>query len=122
MTTKISGSGFEEWKQRRQERGLDLTSDDQAYRAYVDQALGLSAQESAGVVTSGDPGAVDLSEGASVSDDQLYGAYRSELDGSASRRRAEEDARQARRDRKAEHALHARVAGYPPREQYRGDV
>ncbi len=108
------GRGFERWLAKRQT--APQTTDDRVYAQYLDQALGLSAQREAGRTHSGVPGGPDPSEG--ISDDRLYARFRSELDGSAARRRAEDQARQERRDRQEEHRRHAREMGFPTRAQY----
>lgn len=115
MTSK-TGSGYEAWKAR---RAAKAATDEEAYRQYVDAATGATAQENAGRVNTGEPGmgSVDLSE-ADLSDDELYAAYRSQLDGSADRRRAEQSARQERQDRAQEHRRHAQHHGTPEPTQY----
>lgn len=108
------GKGFERWLAKRQT--APQTTDDRAYEQYLEKAKGLTAQREAGRTHSEVPGGPDPSAG--VSDDRLYARYRSELDGSAARRRAEETARQERRDRQEEHRRHAREMGFPTRAQY----
>ncbi len=106
--TQTPAERFESWKKR---RWSAQTSDDAAYESYVDQALGLSAQREAGRTHSEAPGGPDPSEG--MSDDVIYRRYRSELDGSAARKRAELLARQERADRRREWQQHSETAGYP---------
>lgn len=113
---KRFGSGFEEWKRRQAAKAAADPSLDAAYAQYKDAALGLTAQERAGVVSDGQPGApaaVDFSEGEGLSDDQAYTEYTEELNGTSARRRAVEAEQRHQRDRENEALRNARLHGYP---------
>ena len=109
-TNDQTGRGFERWRERQAkeaDNGLDAQ-----YRRYLDGALGRSAQERAGIPTSGldVPGMVDLSED---SDDDEYRRYLDALDGSADRRRASAMAVQHAADADEKFLQDARLLGHP---------
>ncbi len=102
--------GFERWLKRRAEKGATSPStSDRDYRDYVSAMTGQEAERNAGRAFDVVPGGVDRAEG--VPDDQVYRGYLQELDGTASRRRSEEAARQEARDREQEVIRHASEVG-----------
>lgn len=106
---------FAAWKKRR----AASAGDDQDYRDFVSAMTGTSAEAAAGVTHELIPGGAEVPS--TLTDDAAFAHYMDVISGRAARRQAEEDVRRDRRDRQQEHARHAQMMGYPPREQYRGD-
>ncbi len=101
--------GFERWLKRRAERATSPSTSDREYADYVASVSGEQAQRDAGRARHLQPGGPDRTEG--LGDDVVYASYLQELDGTASRRRAEESARQEARDREQEVIRHAGLVG-----------
>ncbi len=102
-------SGFERWMKRRAAKGATTSTGDEDYRRYMASVSGAEAQKNAGRAYSLEAGGPDPAEG--VPDDAVYRGYLQELDGTASRRRAEAAARQELKDREAETVRHAAEVG-----------
>ncbi len=101
---------FERCMRKKAERAAKgPTTTDQDYRDYVAAMSGEQAQRDAGRAFHVVPGGEDPAAG--TSDDAVYATYLAELDGSAARRRSEQNARQERHDREEEVIRHASQVG-----------
>ncbi len=110
--------GFERWMKRRAERAATSpsTSDDKLYEAFVNAATGAEASRNAGRAFPQIDGGAVVPE--HITDAEIYQGFTDMLDGTAARKRAEENVRQDFMDRREELRRHAREMGTPIPPQY----
>lgn len=100
------GKGFERWLARR--AAAPKTSQDEDYARFLSAMSGPGPDRN-GRAEHLEPGGEDSAAG--LSDDAIYRGYVSELDGSAARRRSEENAKRELRERQEEVIRHVRQVG-----------